>query len=117
MVCTTFLHDSELDRPTSIRELNELIVRVREKTGQNWQVIERFVDVSPPWWKFWETPYKFPVFELYVYVGGIGPWQQINFYRRHPWSINLSNSDEHVIAYLYGVLAGVHAKEMKNEAV
>ena len=113
MVCTTFLHSGELDRPTSNKTINTVLAEVREVTGQNWQVIERFADYSPPWWKFWETPLKLPVYELYVYVGGVGPWQQINFYRDHSWSINLSNSAEHVIAYLFGILAGTQAKETK----
>lgn len=110
---TTFLHDSELNRPTSNKTINELLAEVREKTGQDWQVLEMTYVRKTKWWKRGEAPKKF--YELYVFVGGMGPWQQINFYRESAdSSINIRVDADALVAYFYGILAGIHSMEMKN---
>jgi hypothetical protein len=113
MVCTTFLHDGELNVPTSNKELNSILKEIRNKSGEDWQVVERVYNVRKHLWSMGTRK----TYELYKYVGGCGPWQQINFYREdEATSINLSNSATTVIAFLYGMLAGLHCKEMKNDA-
>lgn len=117
MTCTTFLHDGELNVPTSNNELNSILKEIRQKSGEDWQIIERSVEIHEPFWKFWKPVKWRKSYELYKFVGGIGPWQQINFYRDNTdWSINLSNPAELVMAFLYGMLAGMHVQEMKNDA-
>lgn len=105
---TTFLHDGELNVPTSNSVINELLSEVRAKTGEDWQVIERTRQqkyVFQPWKK----PKNISLYELYVYVGGVGPWQQINFYRDNSdSSINITNGAELIIAFFYGILCGLN---------
>lgn len=104
---TTFLHDGELNVPTSNKDLNEILKLVRDKSGEDWQVVERTIYYNTP---FWRLPRERKCYELYKYVGGCGPWQQINFYRSDSnTSINLSNPAEVVISFLYGMLAGLHS--------
>jgi hypothetical protein len=115
MPLTTFLHDCELNKPTSNKVLNELLSEVRQKTGRDWQIIERQCYNKKRWWKSHRNN-KVTEYELYVYVGGFGPWQQINFYNEsQDSSINLKNPSSVVAAYLFGILAGVHSMELKNE--
>jgi hypothetical protein len=117
MPITTFLHDGELNIPTRSELLNDLLKEVRTKTGEDWQVIERKVEVHIPAILFWKPRKYAYLYEVYVYVGGVGPWQVINAYRDREHSINTSNSLELVVNYFYGMLAGIHAMEMKsNEA-
>lgn len=114
MTVTTFLLDSELNRPTSNKVLNELLAEVRQKTGRDWQLIELEYVPATRWWQRKKQPLL--MYELYVYVGGCGPWQQLNFYNdQSDWSINLRNPASVLVAYLYGILAGVHSTELKNE--
>ena len=114
MPITTFLLDSELNRPTSNKVLNELLAEVRQKTGRDWQIIELQYHPKKRWWQRKQKPMVL-MYELYVYVGGAGPWQQINFYNdQSDWSINIRNTSSVVVAYLYGLLAGVHSMELKN---
>jgi hypothetical protein len=115
MAVTTFLHDGELNQPTSNKVLNELMAEVRQKTGRDWQIIELKYHPKKRWWQRAQKPVVI-MYELYVYVGGFGPWQQINFYNdQTDWSINLRNTSSVVAAYLHGILAGVHSMELKND--
>lgn len=107
---TTFLHDSELNRPTSDKEINYLIGAIRELSAENWQVVERIHRVYPRFFKIWRTCELVKYYEIYKYVGGFGPWQQINFYPGPDASssINTSGNVTTVSAFLYGLLAGIH---------
>lgn len=111
MTCTTFLHSSELNRPLPDAEVQQILDEVRKLSGQDWQVVplpERRVGIFR---RKTETYYG-----VYVYVGGMGPWQQINFWNPDSRSsINLYVPLETVAAYLLGVLAGLWKKEAKTE--
>lgn len=116
MPVTTFLSANELNIPTTDKELNDVLAEVRLATGQDWQVTEIEYFTSPKWWMFWQKPKPFSRFSVYVYVGGVGPWQQINFYRSPSSStFNPSSSATTTVNYLYGILAGVHAEKLKND--
>lgn len=110
---TTFLSDNELNIPTSDKVVNEVLDEVRRMTGENWQVLERTVEVYVPWYLFWKRAKYVKVFDLYCYVGGCGPWQVINFYQSDSaTSINTCATADLVVAYLYGIQAGcLHAKK------
>lgn len=115
MCVTTFLHDSELNVPTSNTDLNDLLKEVREATGKDWQILERNREVRQWPWKFKHQTVK--SYELYVYVGGMGPWQQINFYSSTSGSsINLVSPVEPIMMYLMGIMSGVRCERMKNAA-
>ena len=116
MPITTFLHNSELNVPTTNKDLNEILTEVRIVTGQNWQVIERLVHKARPWWAFWRANKIHKSYSVYVFVGGVGPWQEINFYRDDASSsINIDVTAELVIAYLYGMLSGFHQASLKKD--
>lgn len=103
---TTFLHDGELNIPTSNSDLNSLLQEIRQVTGKDWQVIERQFERRWSWRHFRKVP-RPPHYELYIYVGGMGPWQMINFYRDGATSsINVCNGAELLIAFFYGILSG-----------
>lgn len=111
MCITTFLHDSELNVPTSNEELNKLLKTVREETKEDWQVIER----SYVQRKIFKKPVTVKYYELYKFVGGCGPWQLINFYRSDSGtSINTGNSVEMVVAFLLGIRSGFYTKGAQN---
>lgn len=100
MTCTTFLHDGELNQRLPDPELQSLLQEVRKATGRDWQVVSH--TFARRGW------FKRPValYGLYIYVGGMGPWQQINFYRDGAeTSINLYVPLELIAAYLYGVIS------------
>ena len=94
MPVTTFLHDSELNQPSSDREIDELLAEVRKTTGRNYQIVERR----------WTERFglfglrKRPVSRMGVYleVGGVGPWQELQ----------CTKNPETVRAYLLGMLGG-----------
>jgi hypothetical protein len=112
MCITTFLHDSELNVPTSNKELNKLLITVREETKENWQITERTYTVSKAWGMRHE---EVKVYDLYKWVGGCGPWQLINFYSsKSGTSINTSNSVEVIMAFLLGIRSGFYAEGAKN---
>lgn len=104
MVCTTFLSDSDLNKPLPDAEVQEFLDLARMQTGKNWQVVP-ITFTSRKWFK----TRHFTLYEVYVYVGGIGPWQQINFYREgSDSSINLCVPLETVAAFFMGIVAGQH---------
>lgn len=116
MTATTFLHDGELNIPTSNKVINDLLKEVREATGQDWQILELKLYPKKKWFQRPSDRAPKLFYEVYLYVGGMGPWQQINFYREGTdWSINLVNTSELVVAYLYGILAGIHQAGLKND--
>lgn len=101
MTCTTFLHDSELNIPLPDAECQHILHLARKHTGKDWQVVPLRIRRCK-WFKVkTETLYG-----VYVYIGGIGPWQQINFFREGVRSsINLYVPLEVVAAYFLGMLA------------
>lgn len=94
MPVTTFLHDSELNRPTSDSEIDELLAEVRKTTGRNYQIVETC----------WTERFGFlglrtrPASRMRVYleVGGVGPWQELQ----------CTKNPDTVRAYLLGMLNG-----------
>lgn len=115
MPCTTFLHESELNKQTSNPHINELLGYVRDETGEDWQILERTFE---PRRAFWQKPKQVKTYEVYKYVGGMGPWQVINFCVENSETESLAGMcgvPAHiVINYLYGILAGAQAVERKN---
>ena len=108
MTCTTFLNESELNVPLKNAEIQHILDAVRKVTGENWQVIHHHDYVTGVW------PFRKvePMYGLYVYVGGCGPWQAINFYRDYvKSSINTMASLELVAAYLLGVWSGANTSK------
>jgi hypothetical protein len=110
MCITTFLHDSELNVPTSNIELNKVLKELRTASKEDWQLIERHHCVRG---FFGRTKKSYNIYELYVFVGGCGPWQLINFYSEgSDTSINTSNSADKIMAFMLGYLGGI-AKAQK----
>ena len=110
MSCTTFLHDCELNQPLPDAEVQAVLDEVRKLSGEDWQVV-----ALPPPRKRWFEKQRPTMYGVYVYVGGIGPWQQINFWREgSKWSINLYMPLETVSAYLLGMLGGLHQRKAKE---
>jgi hypothetical protein len=105
MTCTTFLHDNELNVSLPNAECQKILDEVRNKTGENWQVVELKFTTASSWFDRVLGKKKPPLYGLYVYVGGMGPWQQINFFRiDSKTSINLYVPLELIVAYLIGKL-------------
>jgi hypothetical protein len=114
MTCTTFLHDGELNQPLPDAEVQHFLDAVRKLSGENWQVVPLHLTRH----RWLRKPVTETLYGLYVYIGGVGPWQQINLYREgSASSINLYATLDVVAAYLlgmYGGLAKAHAKAMKE---
>jgi hypothetical protein len=109
---TTFLHDGELNVPTVNDVLNKTLAEVREATGENWQIVERAKEKRFAFNTKIKTAYAY---ELYLYVGGMGPWQMINFYKESSdCSINPVNNADVVMAFLLGILTGVNQERRKS---
>lgn len=104
MTCTTFLHDGELNQPLPDAEVQAVLDEVRKLSGEDWQVVP-----LPPRRAGLFRRKQPTYYGVYVYVGGAGPWQQINFWSADvSWSINLYQPLEIVAAYLIGMLGGLH---------
>ena len=105
MSITTFLSENELNIPLKQKAVQEILDEVRETTGEDWQVVPIQTVTGHLWWRKATTDYG-----LYVFVGGCGPWQQINFPKSgSESSINPYVSIDFVATYLLGILAGVWA--------
>lgn len=103
MTCTTFLHDGELNQPLPDAEVQAILDEVRKLSGEDWQVVPLPEQRAGLFRRKQPTLYG-----VYVYVGGIGPWQQINFWSAdRRWSISLYHPLEVVAAYLLGMLGGL----------
>ena len=114
MTCTTFLYDCELNQRLPDPEAQQVVEEARKRTGKNWQVVPLQVNRR----KWFKTTTE-TLYGVYVYVGGVGPWQQINFYREGTRSsINLYVPLEVVAAYFLGMLAvpkeSAHGIKEKN---
>ena len=107
MVCTTFLHSGELNQKLPNAEAQLLLETARKETGKDWQVVA-FPSTKKKWFSSKVTTY----YGVYVHVGGVGPWQQINFYvEGNKSSFGCYVSLETVCAYFQGILSGTQAKE------
>ena len=105
MVCTTFLHDGELNMRLPDAEIQSIFDEAKARTGENWQVVPLEVKRRK-----WFKTHTETLYGVYVYVGGCGPWQQINFYREgSKSSINLYVPLEVVAAYFLGILSSPKA--------
>ncbi len=110
MTCTTFLHDGELNQPLPDPECQHILECARKHTGKNWQVVPLQVN-----YRKWFKRHTTTLYGVYVYVGGVGPWQQINFFKEDTkWSINLYVPLEVVAAYFLGMLAIESAHGIKD---
>lgn len=117
MMCT-ILQDSEKNIPTSNEDLNEALERVRKCTGEDWQLIERKITKKKWWFSKPRVQYSYA---LHVFVGGIFPYQTINFYRnlerdRKDFALTMGGyvSAETIMAYLYGTINGVNVQKSKS---
>ena len=90
---TTCLSPHQLNRPTRDVLLNEGLTEVRQRTSENWQVVE-FTNITRKWFRDREYVW----YGLYVEVGGVLPYQVIF----------CVNTAEKCKAYLYGVLTGMN---------
>lgn len=109
MTCTTFLHAGELNQRLPEPQAQYFLDEVRRMSGKDWQVVpmpERRVGLFR---RKAQTLYG-----VYVYVGGCGPWQQINFCREGaPLSLNVYVPLEVVATYFMGMATGLSATEPK----
>lgn len=102
MVCTTFLHESELNQQLPDPDIQNLLEEVRKKSGENIQV------VKVPTEKSFFNCKKPDYYGLYFYVGGIGPWQQVHFFTTETKTKGaLYVSLDVIAAYLYGLWSGL----------
>lgn len=96
---TTFLHDSELGRPSGDAEIDELLAEVRQRTDRNYQVVvhrhaarvilrRRVVEHM----------------QLYLRVGGVAPWQVLGCAHDRPT----------IRSYLIGVINGLNEAERRS---
>lgn len=109
MIATTLSHH-ELNTPVSSEAINEVLALIRKEPGWacTWQVLEEQFLIHPKWYQFWKKPQQKSSYSVFCHIGGFMPWQMINFYRNTESSINTYVSEELVVNYLYGVLAGIH---------
>ena len=117
---TTFLHDGELNQPLPFRWMDEVLLDVRTATKENYQVVNH-PSLYWGWEKKWGIPVKRVLLSednwaLYRWVGGCGPWQQINFFRAvSTSSINpYANNLDLIISYLFGILAGINDAKIND---
>lgn len=104
---TTFLHDSEKNQKTNYPEVNKLLDEVRELTGADWQLVPINITTK----KWYKTTHE-TFWGLYVYVGGVGPYQQINFFNaKSKSSINVYVPIENIADYLMGITAGYYSSK------
>lgn len=101
MVCTTYLHQSKQNKPTSDNDLNELLEEIRLETNENWQAVERTRFVP----RFLRKPKVTTELNLYVEVGGCLPFQELFCVRTH----------REAKAYLLGLLEGLRNRDAEAE--
>lgn len=88
MVATTFLHQSELNQPSGNAVLDSILATARAVTGRDYQLVVTRRKRGL-FWKKAEVEYRF-----YVYVGGVGPWQEITAVQ----------TEREAFAYLFGAM-------------
>lgn len=112
MVMTTYLRHDEalklLGESRAAKELDRLLDEVRIKTMRDWRIRRRSFKGSWPWSKRCE------LFELYIELGSspmksFDEFHVINFFRDgSTFGINSDVPGELLVAYLLGVLHGLH---------
>lgn len=111
MVCTTFLNECELDQVLPDPNVQKLLDEVRKLSGENWQIVPRVVHIN----KWFSNKYK-TYYGLYLYVGGMGPWQQINFYSApDEFSLNLEVDLGTIANFLMGMCNGYRYGTTKTQ--
>ena len=106
---TTFLHDGELNQVLPDPNVQTLLDEVRKLTGEDWQIVKHVIEYR----KWFKTTYV-DSYGLYLYVGGMGPWQQINFYSSpEEFSINTHVSLGTISNFLMGICNGFHYNKLK----
>jgi hypothetical protein len=102
---TAFLGDNEIGQIVPDKEVQACLEEVRRRTGKNWQVVRHTYRKRQGWFRSTEVT----VWELYLYVGGVGPWQVINFRNPDPEGSSIYHAVDlgFIAAYLYGILVGL----------
>lgn len=112
---TTFLDDRELNIPLEDDRVNKILEEVRVASKQDWQIVKYRVWTKK---RLFRKRAEIVYYGLYLYVGGIGPWQQINFYRSDTdTSINPCVSLDLIVAFLLGYLAGLHSNLQNSQII
>lgn len=123
MTIYTLLDEDTIGQGTTNKHLNKVFSAVRDTVNDDIRVVERFRrSLAKKWWQFYRKNEIKPLYTLYVKtIDGYAYWQVINFYSdTSGTSINTEVSAEVMIAYLYGMLAGIYSVEFnsrKNEDV
>lgn len=112
MTCTTFLYESDINNILADKEVQALLDEVRKKTGKDWQVVKHQYSIKKNWFLPTKTIERYGV---YVFVGGFGPWQQINFYSTDECSMSFYVTLDVVANYLMGILVGLDAKDKNGQ--
>jgi len=97
-----YLGDSEGRTPTSNPEIDTLIAKLRERTQDDWRVLER--TCRGPRTGFWRRRTTVMRYEL---MRGTGDkeFQMVNFWAPRGSSMNFFVSAEVLVAYLDGLLS------------
>lgn len=107
---TTFLNDWELNQVLPDPNVQTLLDEVRKMTGEDWQIVKHVIEYR----EWFRTKYK-DTYSLYVHVGGVGPWQVINFYSSpEEFSINTMVNLGTISNYLMGICSGARLDEYKR---
>lgn len=112
---TTWLSDAEIKAYSSVtdKELNDLFQEIRQKSRNKFLLQEVLWSDRPPFWQTARAPITY--YSLYALNGMEA--QVINFALDHEWSINTSVRKSHIMAFFYGILAGLQLKEPITEKV
>jgi hypothetical protein len=104
MPICTYLHNCERNVDTSSDEINARLKQVRAETGEDFQVLE-FKLIKKPFFGKEKVFYGYELYSPLIFP----EYQIINFYNgKSSSSINIRNSAEVVLAYLDGILSGIH---------
>jgi hypothetical protein len=114
MVMTTFLNAHEIDQILPDPSIQTLLDEVRKLTGEDWQIVYHPMNVRGGLKTFFKLN-TVDLYSLYVYVGGIGPYQCINFYSSpEEFSINTLVGLDTISNYLMGIVTGFRCVEFKK---
>ena len=102
---TTILYDYEMNVPLQNGELQRTLDFIRAKSNMNWQVVARELLVKKKAWQFFRKHRKKTMYEVYVEVGGVLPWQLLNFMN------GTYLTEPELGAYLMGLKNGWEMKE------
>lgn len=110
MPMCSYFGDNEAMQPTGDAVLDDLLAEVRKRTQEDWRIWWREYEIR----KFLRKAARSRAYSLIVETQA-PEFQIINFYRDNTdGSINGAVSKELIYAYLYGLLAGLHAKESES---